>query len=403
MSMVAWRDEPDILAALRIAWSRRAPPLRLGVALLVPVVLLASFVGCDNGPIDPDVHPRVIWKVDGTSASVQPAFDSDNVFFGSALHEVIAVDKTTGQVQWRRRTGATSQRTEGNNIVVAGDAVVMGDVDLYAFDRRTGNSRWTFAPPYAQPGFYSSATDGTRIYAGSPEGLVFAIDAATGVMRWQAEVPGDTAITAAFSPTYSEGVVFVGVKTFGSPVATGGLAAFRAATGEMLWFRSFAPELSGQGSGSLGGAVFAGSLVIAASDDGRIYGIDRGNGEVRWIAPRVHPVPPYNDTRYLAVSGDRVIATSNHVIVVGLDAATGVEVWKRSFSNMGSLYPPAVDNQALYVTGGGPLVSLRVADGTTRWQLQLTPRGDSWVTPVVDGDRLYVPELENGFYALRAN
>lgn len=403
--MAARRARLRIRGISRSNRARSASRLLLSPTLFAPLVLIVLSQACGGGPIDPGAHSRVIWKVEGSGANLQAAFDSGSVFFASAYHEVIAVDRASGQVRWRRRTGAMSSQTEGNNVVLAGNTVVVGDIDLYAFDRHAGDSRWTFAPPYAQPGFYANATDGETIYAGSPEGLLFAIDAATGALRWQAQVPGDTAITAAFSPTYHGGMVFVGVKTFGSPVATGGLAAFQAATGEMVWFRSFAPELPGQGSGCLGGAVFHGSFVIAASDDGRIYGIERETGDIRWTAPRVHPVPPYNDTRYLAVSDDRVIATSNHVIVVGLDAATGREVWKRSFTGMGSLYPPAVDNQAIYVAGaGGPLVSLRVADGTTRWQFQLTPpRGDSWVTPVVDGDRVYVPELEKGFYALRAN
>jgi outer membrane protein assembly factor BamB len=146
--------------------------------------------------------------------------------------------------------------------------------------------------------------------------------------------------------------------------------------------------------------VIFGSLVIAASDDGRIYGIERATGEVRWVAPRVHPVPPYNDTRHLAVSGDKVIATSNHVIIAGLDALTGRELWKRSFTG-GSPWWPSADGEALYV-GIGPLLSLKVGDGATRWEFRLTPRTDSWIGFAVDGDRLYATEL-NGFYALRTN
>ena len=71
-----------------------------------------------------------------------PAVDDRQLYFGSGDHYVYAVNKRTGDLRWKVRTG---------NIVhghpaISGEKVIVGSFDgrLYAIDRGTGRTLWTF-------------------------------------------------------------------------------------------------------------------------------------------------------------------------------------------------------------------------------------------------------------------
>ena len=87
-------------------------------------------------------------------------------------YEVIAVDGSTGSVRSRHATGFTGGQTAGFNAVVAGDVVGMGDLDVYAFDRCTGDVLWQYPPTDDTPSEYASTAipDGDRIYVAGYHG-----------------------------------------------------------------------------------------------------------------------------------------------------------------------------------------------------------------------------------------
>jgi outer membrane protein assembly factor BamB len=396
----------------RLAW-------RVGAALGLWCVT-SSALACDR-PAGPGGRgPRVVWRADGAGGPVEPAFDSTTVYFGGFDHELVAVDRATGQLRWRRGTGVGSPVTEGDNVVLAGELAFLPDVDLYAFDRRTGELRWIFSPTGAQTGRWGVATDGRWVYTGSPEGLIYAVvptptvPASGSVTAWTARQPLPAAldpnadpVAAAFNPVVDGGVLYVGGKRFGNP-STGGLAAFDAATGRLLWHAEFAPEHPGQSSGCFGGVGLAPGVVIAAAEDGRVYALDRATGAVQWVAPRVHPLPSessagsYDDTRPVRVVGGVAVVGSTTGVVVGLDAATGRERWRTSSGGGSVIDRLTTDGELAFVGAlGGNLLAIDARTGAIRWQTGIVPGegGEFWPMPAVDGDRLYVAG-KRGFYAL---
>lgn len=374
--------------------------------LIAPVVVSVLLAGCGSTPSAPGSQ-RVLWRVEGRGWHVTPSVDATNVYFGSIDHELLAVDQASGAVRWRRNTGAEGPYTLGYSTLVVGNLIVIGDADVYAFDRRTGAPRWMFRPPELDyTGRGQLAVSGGIIYTGSNLNRVFAIDAATGSERWRVQLPGDDR-SSAFHPTTHDGMVFAGIKRFGIPT-TGALAALDAETGAIRWVREFDAGYPGAIYGCLGGAVFHGANVIVAVEDGRIHALDRVTGATRWIAPRVHPIPPepgggYGDKRPLVVVGDIVVAGSDRGILVGLDAATGLERWR--WRQAGSTVAPITDDgQSAFVRiGGGELIALDAGTGVVRWREGAggMGRGGTFASsPIAVGDRLYAAGFD-GYYALR--
>ena len=347
-----------------------------------------------------------IWLVHGRGWNVAPAADSTTVYFGGIAHDVVAISKAGGQVRWRASTGVAGPYTEGSNVVVAANVVAVGDVDIYAFDRATGAPRWTFRPvDLDETGRGLLVVAGDAIFAASLHNRVYALDARTGEQRWMTPLPGDST-SAAFDPAVHDSTVFVGVKRFGIPT-TGAIAALDTGTGTIRWVREFAPSYPGALYGCLGGAVFYDELVIVAAEDGRIYAFDRRSGDTVWIAPRVHAIPPatggsYADTRPLEIVGDIVVAGSTQGILVGLDAATGVERWRRrdvTLSYFGVRY--ASDGDTLFVTADG-VQGIDPATGAARWRRGAGAINRSvFISPgLPEPGRLFISG-DAGFYALR--
>jgi outer membrane protein assembly factor BamB len=344
----------------------------------------------------------VAWHVREAGWLIVPAYDSNRVYFGTQDHRVVAVDRVSGAVRWQANTGNTASAvTAGKNLLVVGNVVVLGDVDLYAFDRGTGALRWTFRPnDFDAPGGHRFCADSSTIYASSFYGFVYAVDAQSGALRWTAQVPGGPERTATSDPVVSDGVVFVGVWHETHPL-TGGLAALDAASGDVLWVHEFTPVAATHDSYSLGGAAIYGSLVIASAADGRVYGLDRASGDVRWVAPGVDGYP-YNDLRGLALAGSTVVLSSWSGTAQGLDAATGAVRWSTPLSLASMSTDVATDGRiALFSTS--EVIAVDVATGAIAWRTGTVPgRGGGYFgDPAIDGVRVYA-NRSDGFVALWA-
>ena len=181
-------------------------------------------VYASSGPVNP---PSVQWTFRAAGPVVtSPAIANGVLYIGSLSGHLYAIDQQTGQEKWNFK----SRMPIASSAAVAGGTVyfVSSAGSLAAIDAATGQPRWVFAheyerkfearglhgyPPAAQTiadawdVFTSSpAVANGKVYFGSGDGNVYAVDAGTGVLQWKFA----TKDVVHASPAVANGVVYVG-------------------------------------------------------------------------------------------------------------------------------------------------------------------------------------------------
>jgi outer membrane protein assembly factor BamB len=370
--------------------------IAVSIALVGPSAAPAAQVA-----MAPSARPGVLWSVAGEGRGT-PAVHGTSVYFLSKRHEVLAVDRSSGRVKWRRHTGEAGESTAGSVLLATARGVVAGDDNVIAFDH-DGARRWRFAPEVGHAsGIYLGSAGVGLIFAGSASGHLFAIDDGSGRAHWTSRLMDD-GLTTVFPPVVEAGAVFAGFSSFG-PRPAAGIAAFEAATGRPLWRRVFPGAAEpGRRTGLAGGPIVADQVVVAASRDGAIHAFDRASGADRWrIASDVghDGAALAYDHRALARAGRTFIAGSLSGTVLAYDLDTRRERWRRAPIDASVSAGIAADATAVYVPYlSGQLVALGAADGAERWRTEPGRYGFHW-PPLPAGDRVYVSGSEVGFFAL---
>jgi outer membrane protein assembly factor BamB len=113
------------------------------------------------------------------------------------------------------------------------------------------------------------------------------------------------------------------------------LNAWDTATGRNLWSKDFSPTVDTSklfcGTAASPLAV-NGNLIIQVGSDvhgGQILALDPSNGKAVWEWKG--PGPGYGSPVLIDVGGKKQIATVTEGSVIGLDAATGAELWSTPF------------------------------------------------------------------------
>lgn len=380
---------------------------------LLRTLVLAAGLGCRDSSIAPvERYEQVLWRVasgpptDGTPHDPVANGDRSMIYFVTPDYRLKKIRGSDGQVMFDVPVGAPIRTFPQWNSVLSADVVAVAKVDVMSFDTTSGAPRWSYVPADGEETGYSPlvANDSTVFAAG--RGRVHAIDARTGSARWIADLSGSAANPGAFNPSLLGDELYVCTKDFDAPPPTRGtLWSLDATTGTIRWSYRFEPELPEQSASCYGSAAFWQGLVIQPQEDGRVFAFHRSDGEIMWIAPRVHDVArSLGDRRWASVAGNTLLVTSvaNRGMIVGHDAATGRERW-RATDNGGSLYPPAIDDGTAFVDHGWIFASYELATGKLRWQ---TPKNTLEAAtvfkgrPIIAADRIFVAGRDAS-YALR--
>ena len=123
------------------------------------------------------------------------------------------------------------------------------------------------------------------IFAGSPTGVVYGVDAITGQQRW-AQTVLNTGSTSSTGVSSDGDAVFVPFTHLATPPLRGGMMALDAATGAVRWTTDY-PHPSPDSTSGAGSSALWSNVVLGPSTDGRIYALDRATGAVLWELPGV--------------------------------------------------------------------------------------------------------------------
>jgi outer membrane protein assembly factor BamB len=369
--------------------------------------------GCSKLDLAPGSSTQVIWHVAGMgSEGGAPGFDGTTAFFLNGTHGVVAIDAQSAVQRWSASTGTVGGGTYGEaGCITAGAVVACGDEDIIGFNRSDGSLAWRYhATMGYSPGFFSPTVVGTSLYAGSPSGTVYAIDATAGVARWATRpFPTDTELISIFDPSADNDIVVAGFTKFlPSPIQpVGGVVALDAATGQVRWIAYFPHPDSTLQTNGRSTALWQNLVLAPSAAAGTIYALDRGTGAVQWALPGVGAYPPQfnshpatQDLRAVTVYGSTLYAISISCWLVAYDLSSRTELWRIASPDGASTVERVFsDGQAVYALyGSGGLISYSASAPSIRWTAGSSTA--QFNGPVALGsDRVFATGAA-GFYAL---
>ncbi len=243
---------------------------------------------------------RRLW-VHGGSALLEfpPVLEGERLFQLGDDAVLEAIDSRTGHTLWSRRLGVLSASSpavaDGTVYVTVLSRATGVEAGLVAaLSAATGRIRWVRDLP--SPSESSPLLDRGRLFFGSQDGTVYALDAASGHLVWTYHAAG--AVKA--SPTLKDGVLYFGDYS-------GHVQAISEQTGRQLWDSGSEGALFGSGTFYSTAAVVYGRVFLG-NTDGRIYAYDASTGALDWAyqtgayvyaSPAVTNAPGLGPTIYI--------------------------------------------------------------------------------------------------------
>jgi eukaryotic-like serine/threonine-protein kinase len=297
-----------------------------------------------------------------------------------------------GGVRWRVRTGGAVRSSPA--VTATRVFVGSGDGFLYAIDRAAGRVIWRFRAGGSVDA--SPAVAGGLVVAQTLGGRIFALDQLSGRLRWSQQtgplLPPNTAPAGGWDLWASSPVVVGSRVLIGG--GDGGVYCLDLATGRQRW------------RAKTGGRVRAtpavhDSQVVVGSWDGRIYAFHLSNGALRWVHRTMGDTLDSKTFGFdrRAVQGSAAIADgmvfegSRDGAIYGLDAATGARGWRLSHHGSWVIGSPAVHDGRVYVgsSDGHFVQALDPATGRELWNL---PTGSNVLaSPLRVGDALIIATI----------
>ncbi len=223
-------------------------------------------------------------------------------------------------------------------IVVDGVIYVSAPMSVvYAVDAVSGKVIWTFDPRVRLDRMRNSwsartnrgvAVWGRRVFVGTGDCRLVAIDAATGKQAWESTVCDATQTGITGAPHAGQGKVFIGYN--GSDIgARGSVPAFDAETGKELWRFWTVPGDPAKGFESKALEMAAKTWTgdqwwkVGGGDDWDPITYDPVTGLVYIATAGSHPGQLFGDMAGYPVGGDRLFSGS----IIAMKADTGEYVW----------------------------------------------------------------------------
>jgi outer membrane protein assembly factor BamB len=295
---------------------------------------------------------------------------------GGQRRDGVSGDGVSGggvNVLWQFRTGGFI----GSSPIVAGGRVFFGsqNQDVYALDAASGVERWRFET--GKIVFSSPVVADGVLYVGSNDGNLYALNEANGKERWRFGTEGPVQST----PAVHGGLVFMASYD-------GKVYALDAATGHERWrFETGQPVFSSP--------VVAGGTIYVGSKDHNVYALDATTGQKRWrftTGAEVWSTP--------AVSSGTVYVGSNDHNLYALDASTGAERWRFTTKALISSSPFVADGTVYVGSFDHNVYAIEARTGRQRWHFTT---GDSvFSSPTAADGVVYVGSHDHRLYAIDA-
>ncbi len=237
---------------------------------------------------------------------------SGKVYFGCSSGKVYALDADTGDKEWEFETGDKIWSTPA----IDGDTLYIGSFDnkLYALDAVTGEEKWE--KPYETEGAVACIplVYNNTVYFGSFDRYFYAVDATGGSLRWRSEVEAGSWFWA--KPVVYDNTIYAGNLD-------GKVYVLNAKTGlEKVDPIDFESPISSS-------PVLVGSLVIVASEEGKVYTLDTSNNR----KSELKNLEAKTNAPLFVSEGVVYVHTQEPDTLYALNVETGVTLWSLPLSS----------------------------------------------------------------------
>ncbi len=370
-----------------------------------------------GSPANRVTHPalggalNLLWAVNiGEGDSRKHRITADPVVAGGRVitldsQSIVSATSTAGATLWQvdlRPARDQAGDASGGGLVVADDAVYvsLGFGVLTALDARTGAVRWTQQLDASGSG--TPAVLGDLVYVTAGDNTGWAVNRKDGAVQWQVGATGDTNnVLGAPAPALTDDLA---IFAFGSGEVQ---AVFRRG-GLNRWDASVLGKRRGRALSNVSDVtaapVVSGGRVYLGNQSGSIAALDVASGARIWTAGdgAIGPIWPV---------GGSVFAVTDLNELVRLDAADGAKVWGVELPNFVKRKPlqqsrvvahhgPIVaGGRVIIASGDGQLRSFDPTNGALVASVEIP--GGATSAPVVAGRTLYVVSKNGQLLAYR--
>lgn len=218
---------------------------------------------------------NTVWKTD-TKAKLSAGAGAGQglVLAGSSKGELLALDRTSGQVRWK--AGLSSEVT--GQVLVVGDNVIArtGDGRVQGLALADGSRKWLYTrnlPVLSLRGSGGMTVRDDVLYAGFPGGKLVALNAANGAQLWEATVAVPHGATELERVADVMGNPVVDERQVCAVAYQGRVACFDRSNGELLWARD---------TSSNSGLAMDERNVYVTDDKDAVTAYDKTSGRAGW-------------------------------------------------------------------------------------------------------------------------
>ncbi len=335
--------------------------------------------------------------------TAEPVVAGGRVFTLDSRAQVVATS-TAGATLWSRDLTPPSDRSDdasGGGLAYADGTVYVtsGFGLVSALDAATGRVKWQQKMDASGSG--APAVSGGLVYVVSRDNSAWAIETATGRVKWRLSgTPSQDGVVGVSSPAVTDRLALL-------PFASGEVVAALKKGGARAWSSLIAGERAGRGYSLVtditGEPVVKDGVIYTGNPVGRTVAINM-SGERLWTA-REGAVSP------VWVTGGSVFLVSDEAQLVRLDAATGERIWgvplpyytkaktrkrKAIYANLG----PVLAGGKLWVASSdGVMRGFNPVNGELVGQVAIP--GGAATRPVVVNGTAYLVSRDGKLLALR--
>jgi outer membrane protein assembly factor BamB len=267
----------------------------------------------------------------------KPILLGDILYTADLQGRVLAVHRTLGYILWEAKmpAGVSGAFAYGRSKLIVGDK----QGNLIALNARDGSEAWRFKS--SSEWMSAPAVSLNHVFAVNSAGDLYALNESNGKEIWHYNRRGDEKMTVLGSggpAVYGNTEVFQGFSD-------GTLVALSAEKGKIIWEkklksreRFYDIEMT---------PYVDEKRVVAATYDGRVYGVNRVTGESNWV----FPVGSYSG---FVVENEKIYFGGVNRQFYALDLVSGQPIWTTAFDGGISATPVILRDTLIFPTSGDP-------------------------------------------------